>query len=52
MIAPRRAGVLAGSFVPMVKDMAAMFAWFDSGRYVVDARRQAHPPPTAEEAIS
>lgn len=51
----RAAGVVAGSFLPMVKDMAAMFAWFDSGRYVADTRRQAQlfgPPPTAEEAIT
>jgi hypothetical protein len=29
--------------------MAAMVAWFDSGRYVADTLRQAHlsgPPPT------
>jgi uncharacterized protein YbjT (DUF2867 family) len=36
----RAAGTLAGPFVPIVKDMAAMFGWFDTGRYVADTRRQ------------
>ncbi|MCD5315818.1 SDR family oxidoreductase [Kineosporia babensis] len=51
----RTAGALVGGFVPLVKDMAAMFAWFDSGRYVADTRRQAQlfgPPPTAEATVS
>lgn len=51
----RAAGVVAGPFVPMVKDMAAMFRWFDSGRYVADTRRQAQlfgPVPIADEAIA
>ncbi|WP_237102507.1 hypothetical protein [Nonomuraea sp. MG754425] len=52
---PVRLTGCAGSFLPMVKDMAAMFAWFDSGRYVADTRRQAQlfgPPPSAEDAIT
>ncbi|MFC4014228.1 NmrA family NAD(P)-binding protein [Nonomuraea purpurea] len=51
----RGAGALAGSLLPMVKDMAAMSGWFDSGRYVADTRRQAQlfgPVPTAEDAIT
>ncbi|WP_238009514.1 SDR family oxidoreductase [Dactylosporangium sp. AC04546] len=51
----RTAGLLAGPFVPMVKDMVAMFRWFDSGRYVADTRRQAQlfgPVPTAEDAVA
>ena len=41
--------------MPMVKDMAAMFGWIDTGRYVADPRRQEQlfgPAPTAEEAIT
>jgi hypothetical protein len=30
----RAAGAVTGRFVPTVQDMAAMFGWFDSGRYV------------------
>ena len=40
---------------PVVKDMAAMFGWIDSGRYVADPRRQEQlfgPVPTAEAAIA
>ncbi len=41
--------------MPTVKDMAAMFGWFDSGRYVADPRRQEQlfgPAPTAEDTIA
>ncbi|MFJ9590994.1 SDR family oxidoreductase [Streptomyces acidicola] len=51
----RAAGAVVGRFVPMVKDMAAMFGWFDTGRYVADTTRQTQlfgPAPTAEDAIS
>lgn len=51
----RAVGVLVGRFVPLVKDMAAMFRWFDSGDYVADTRRQTKlfgTPPSAEEAIT
>ncbi|WP_405730564.1 SDR family oxidoreductase [Streptomyces sp. NBC_01537] len=50
----RAAGAVAGRFMPLVKDMAAMFGWFDSGRYVADPRRQEQlfgPAPTAEDAL-
>ncbi|MFJ4974705.1 hypothetical protein ACIP6X_05080 [Streptomyces coeruleorubidus] len=49
------AGAVAGRFMPLVKDMAAMFGWFDSGRYVADPRRQEQlfgPAPTAEEVLA
>ena len=51
----RAAGAVAGPFMPIVKDMAAMFGWFDTGRYVADPRRQEQlfgPVPTAEDAIA
>ncbi len=51
----RAAGAVAGPFMPIVKDMAAMFGWFDTGRYVADPRRQEQlfgPVPTAEEALA
>ena len=51
----RAAGAVAGRFMPMVKDMAAMFGWFDTGRYVADPRRQEQlfgPAPTAEDALA
>ncbi len=51
----RVAGTLIGPFVPMVKDMAAMFRWFDSGNYVADPTRQAElfgPPPNPEDAVA
>jgi uncharacterized protein YbjT (DUF2867 family) len=51
----RGAGVLAGRFRPVVKDMAAMFGWFATGRYVADPRRQEQvfgPAPTAEQAVA
>jgi hypothetical protein len=41
--------------MPIVKDMAAMFGWFDRGGYVADPRRQEQlfgPVPTAEAAIA
>ncbi|GAB2883086.1 SDR family oxidoreductase [Streptomyces mayteni] len=51
----RAAGAIVGALQPMVRDMAAMFRWFDGGRYVADTRRQSElfgPPPTAEDAIA
>jgi uncharacterized protein YbjT (DUF2867 family) len=51
----RAAGTVLGLFNPVVKDMAAMFGWFDSGRYVADPRRQEQlfgPAPTAEDVLS
>jgi uncharacterized protein YbjT (DUF2867 family) len=51
----RTAGAVLGPFVPMVKDMSAMFSWFETGRYVADTARQAQvfgPVPTAEEAVA
>ena len=50
----KAAGVVVGRFNPMVKDLAAMIAWFQSGGYVADTRRQAEvfgPPPSAEDAV-
>lgn len=50
----RAAGAVAGRFMPLVKDMAAMFSWFDTGRYVADTRRQEQlfgPVPTADDAL-
>lgn len=50
----RAAGAVAGRFMPIVQDMAAMFGWFDTGRYVADPRRQEQlfgTVPTAEDAI-
>jgi uncharacterized protein YbjT (DUF2867 family) len=51
----RGAGAVLGRVVPMVRDMAAMFDWFSTGRYVADTTRQGEvfgPVPTAEEAVS
>jgi uncharacterized protein YbjT (DUF2867 family) len=51
----RVAGAVAGPFLPIVKDMTAMFSWFDGGRYVADPRRQEQlfgPAPTAEDALT
>ncbi|MFD3505158.1 hypothetical protein [Streptomyces sp. NPDC058678] len=51
----RAAGAVLGRFMPLVKDMAAMFGWFDTGRYVADPRRQEQlfgPVPTAEDALA
>lgn len=49
------AGAVAGRFNPMVKDMAAMMRWFQTGRYVADPTRQREvfgQVPTAEDAIA
>jgi uncharacterized protein YbjT (DUF2867 family) len=51
----RATGLVAGPFNPLIKDMTAMFRWFDGGRYVADTRRQTQlfgPVPTAEHAIA
>ncbi|MFE9642792.1 hypothetical protein ACFYO0_01245 [Streptomyces sp. NPDC006365] len=51
----RAAGAVAGRFMPLIKDLAAMFRWFETGRYVADPRRQEQlfgPVPTAEEALA
>lgn len=51
----RAVGAVVGRFVPGVKDLAAMFAWFETGRYVADTTRQADvfgAAPTAEDAIA
>ncbi|MFD3622239.1 hypothetical protein ACFWWT_45215 [Streptomyces sp. NPDC058676] len=51
----RAAGAVLGRFMPLVKDMAAMFGWFDTGRYVAGPRRQEQllgPVPTAEDALA
>ena len=48
-------GAVAGPFKPIVRDMTAMFGWFDTGRYVANPRRQEQlfgPAPTAEAAIA
>lgn len=48
-------GALMGPFVPMVKDMSSMLAWFETGKYVADTSRQAEvfgPVPTAENAVA
>jgi uncharacterized protein YbjT (DUF2867 family) len=34
------ASVVAGRFNPMIKDMAAMMRWFQTGRYIIDPTRQ------------
>ncbi|MER6290180.1 SDR family oxidoreductase [Streptomyces sviceus] len=50
----RAAGAVVGRFNPVVKDMAAMFGWFDTGRYVADPRRQEQlfgAVPTAEDTL-
>lgn len=46
---------VAGLFVPGIKDMGAMVAWFETGKYVAQTNRQAQvfgPPPTAEDAVA
>ena len=46
---------MLGPVVPMVKDMAAMFDWFQTGRYVADTARQREvfgTVPTAEDAVA
>lgn len=51
----RAAGAVVGRFNPVVRDMAAMFGWFDTGRYVADPRRQEQlfgPVPTAEDILA
>ncbi|KND23611.1 hypothetical protein [Streptomyces acidiscabies] len=51
----RAAGAVAGCFMPLIKDLAAMFRWFETGRYVVGPRRQEKlfgPAPTAKEALA
>ncbi|MFJ8777700.1 MULTISPECIES: SDR family oxidoreductase [unclassified Streptomyces] len=51
----RAAGAVVGRFNPVVKDMAAMFGWFDTGRYVADTRRQEQlfgPVPTADDTLA
>jgi uncharacterized protein YbjT (DUF2867 family) len=51
----RAAGAVAGRFMPTLKDMAAMFRWIDSGRYVADTRRQEQlfgAVPTAEDTVA
>jgi len=48
-------GTVLGPVVPMVKDMAAMFDWFQTGRYVADTTRQREvfgTVPTAEDAVA
>lgn len=50
----RAAGTLLGPVNPMARDLAAMIAWFQTGRYVADTTRQREvfgPPPTAEDAV-
>jgi uncharacterized protein YbjT (DUF2867 family) len=50
----RAAGAVMGPVNPMAKDLAAMIAWFQTGRYVADTTRQQElfgTPPTAEEAV-
>jgi uncharacterized protein YbjT (DUF2867 family) len=49
------AGALVGRFNPMVKDMAAMMHWFQTGQYVADPTRQREvfgQVPTAEDSIA
>jgi uncharacterized protein YbjT (DUF2867 family) len=48
-------GSVVGRFVPMVADLAAMLAWFETGRYVADTTKQAEvfgQVPTAEDAVA
>jgi uncharacterized protein YbjT (DUF2867 family) len=48
-------GTVLGPINPLVKDMAAMADWFQSGRYVADTTRQREvfgAVPTAEDAIA
>ena len=49
------AGFVVGRFNRMVKDVAAMLRWFQTGRYVADPTRQGEvfgKVPTAEDAIA
>ncbi|QJT06399.1 SDR family oxidoreductase [Streptomyces asoensis] len=51
----RAVGAVVGRFYPVVKDMAAMFGWFETGRYVADSRRQEQlfgPVPTAKDVLA
>ncbi|MEZ2390459.1 SDR family oxidoreductase [bacterium RCC_150] len=51
----RAVGTLLAPVNPMGKDMGAMIAWFETGRYVADTTRQREvfgPPPTAEDAVA
>jgi uncharacterized protein YbjT (DUF2867 family) len=51
----RTAGAVTGRFAPLIKDLAAMLRWFETGRYVADPRRQEQlfgPVPTAEETLA
>ena len=53
--AVRVAGALLGRFNPTVKDLAAMFRYFQSGAYVADTTRQAQlfgAPPSARDAVA
>src|SRR6188472_3081798 len=48
------AGAVVGKVNPMIRDMTAMMAWFQTGRYVADTTRQREvfgTVPTAEDAI-
>ena len=49
------AGTVLGRVNPLVKDMAAMTDWFQTGRYVADTTRQRAvfgAVPTAEDAVA
>jgi uncharacterized protein YbjT (DUF2867 family) len=49
------AGAVLGRFSLMIKDLAEMLRWFQTGRYVADPTRQREvfgQVPTAEEAIA
>ena len=49
------AGKLLASKNPLIGEMAAMFAWFDTGSYIADTTRQAEvfgTPPTQDEALT
>ena len=50
----RAAGTVLAPVSPMAKDLSAMIAWFQTGRYVADTTLQRQffgEPPTAELAI-
>lgn len=47
-------GAVTAKIAPLVADMAHMAAWFDTGKYVANTKRQTElfgTPPTPEEAI-
>ncbi|MFF2244963.1 SDR family oxidoreductase [Arthrobacter sp. NPDC058130] len=51
----RAVGKVAGKSAPLMSDMGAMAAWFNTGRYVANTSRQAElfgPVPTPEDAIA